>query len=106
MSTAEGPGRPTINVGSAFVWAASAFRHNGVVLIATAAVVVVLMVPQQIATRPFEDLAQCINAAAAADRAACVSELAPGLLMPVLVAAVFSVISLVAQYGKIGRAHV
>jgi uncharacterized membrane protein len=93
------PPRPRIDVGGALTWALRSFRHNAVVLVAAAAVVAVLTVPQQLATRPFEDLAVCTQTSVAGELAACVADLAPTLMAPVAVAAIFAVVSLVAQYG-------
>lgn len=93
----EAGGPPSVGV--ALRWSAGAFRSHPVTLIACAAVVAVLMVPQQLATRPFDVLADCLNARMLGASDVCTDAITPGLAAPLLIAAVFSAVALIAQYG-------
>jgi len=94
------PGGPA-DVGRSSIWALKTFGTNAVPLMATAAIVPVLGVPQQFATRPLVGYVDCLALELSGTSGACDGALAPGTLITLLSAVAFVVASVLAQFAVI-----
>jgi uncharacterized membrane protein len=97
----EVPPSGPVDVGGSVLWALRTFRSNAVPLMATAAIVPVLGVPQQFATQPLAGYADCLVLELSGSVGACDGILAPQTLITFVSALVFVVASVLAQFAVI-----
>lgn len=92
------------DVGRSALWALRAFRSHAVPLMATAAIVPVLGVPQQVATQPLAGYADCLLLEVSGSVGACEGLASPATLISVATALGFVVASVLAQFAVIRMA--
>lgn len=95
------PERIAIDFALAARWTLSKFRNHAVHLASLAAVVVVVSVPQQLATRPLALLIDCTSLELSGRAEACAQAITTDVLMSVVIAFLSTIAALVATCGSV-----